>query len=362
MTEPLLYAARPVLRTRGVVREELARDLVRLEIEEDIAGLKTLCARFVALAHREGGVQEELQYLDGAVLDFGVDLVVSVGPEASARTVFRGRVSAIEAEFSEGEAPEVAVYAEDRLMDLRMTRRTRSYEDMSDADIVREIAAAHGLTAEVDVDELPHDVVQQWNQSDLAFLRERARLCRAELWCDDREHLHFSTRERRGGPEIALVRGGELLRLQARADLAHQRTDVYVSGFDADARAGIDERADESAIAGEIGSGRSGPEVLKKAFGARASQRVREVPLVVAAATSMARAELQRRARAFVQVQGVTSGTPDLAVGSRVTLERVGPPFSGGGYHVTAVRHTYDLARGLRTEFSAERPTIAGGP
>ena len=47
--------------------------------------------------------------------------------------------------------------------------------------------------------------------------------------------------------------------------------------------------------------------------------------------------------------------------GTRLTLERVGRPFSGGGYHVTRVRHTHDLARGFRTEFSAERPTLEEG-
>jgi predicted nucleic acid-binding Zn ribbon protein len=45
-------------------------------------------------------------------------------------------------------------------------------------------------------------------------------------------------------------------------------------------------------------------------------------------------------------------------VGSRVTLSRVGPPFEGGGYYVTQLRHSYDLVRGLRTRFEAERATV----
>ena len=40
------------------------------------------------------------------------------------------------------------------------------------------------------VDGPRYDVVQQLNQSDLAFLRERARLVQAELWCDGRT-LHL---------------------------------------------------------------------------------------------------------------------------------------------------------------------------
>jgi phage protein D len=349
----LFPVVRPVVRTRGIVREELCRDLIRLEIEEATDGLKTLCARFIAVG-RDG----EPAYLDGALLDFGLDMSVSVGPESGARTVFRGTISAIEAEFDEAEAPEVAVYAEDRLMELRMTQRTRSYDAMTDAEIVREVASAHQLPVEVDIEGETHDVVQQWNQSDLAFLRERARLIRAELWLDDAGTLHFKARDRRPATELTLAQGGALLSLQARADLAHQRTSVRVSGFDADARASIDEEADDAEIRGEVVSGRTGPAILRQVLGARSSQRVREVPLNTSEAAAIARAELLRRARCFVQVHGVTSGTPDMIVGTRLTLERVGRPFSGGGYHVTRVRHTHDLSRGFRTEFTAERPTV----
>ena len=72
--------------------------------------------------------------------------------------------------------------AEDKLMSLRMTRRMKTYENVSDADIAQTIAQEHGLAAEADAPGPTYDVVQQWNQSDLAFLRERARLLQAEIW------------------------------------------------------------------------------------------------------------------------------------------------------------------------------------
>jgi uncharacterized protein len=68
-----------------------------------------------------------------------------------------------------------------------------------------------------------------------------------------------------------------------------------------------------------------------------------------------------RRARGFVTVEGVARGTPDLMVGSSLELAQMGEPFDGGGYYVTQVRHTYNLAQGHRTQFRAERATI-GAP
>jgi phage protein D len=357
MTEPLFASAAPVFLVDGQVKGELARDLVRLDIDEDTGGMKRLSARFVAQGPVPGATDEGLLYLDGRVFDFGKSLEVSIGPTQVARTVFKGVVSALEAVFREGSEPEVLVFAEDKLMQLRMTRRMKTYEHQSDADIARAIAGEHGLAVEADAEGPTYDRVQQWNQSDLAFLRERARSIRAEVWISD-DTLHFTTRDKRAGTELTLVRGNRLLSLDARADLAHQRTKVKVSGYDAAARDQIDEEAGGDAIQAEIAGGRTGPDILNQAFGERVSYRVREVPLVSGEATDWARAEMLRRARAFVRVHGVTDGSPDMTVGSKVRLERVGQPFEGGGYYVTEVCHTYDLTDGFRTRFVAERPTV----
>jgi phage protein D len=357
MTEPLFAAAGPIFRVAGEVRGELARDLLRLDVAEDTAGLKTCTVRLLALGPAPGSVPEALLYLDGQVLDFGRELTVSIGPAVSARTVFSGTISGIEASFREEREPEVLVLAEDRLMDLRMTRRLRTWERTSDADIARAIAGEHGIAAEADADGPTYDRIQQWNQSDLAFLRERARLLGAEVWIAD-DTLHFKTRDRRTATALTLVRGNRLLELDARADLAHQRTRVQVSGFDAERREPIDEAADGDLIRSESTGGTSGPEALASAFGERVSYRVREVPLAAGEARDWARAEMLRRARAFVTVQGVTDGSADMVVGSQLRLERVGQPFEGDGYFVTEVHHSWDGADGFRTRFRAERPTI----
>ena len=360
MTEPLVYTSSPVFDVDGEVRGELARDLVRLEVAEGTDGLKTLSARFIAIGPQTGHSTETLMYLDGRVLDFGKQLVVSIGPPENQRIIFDGYVSAIEVSFDEGEEPEVCIHAEDRLMDLRMTRRMRTYEDMSDADIANEMASEHGLAAEVDADGPTYDRVQQWNMSDLAFLRERARLIQAEVWIDE-DTLYFKTRDRRNGTGLTLIRGNDIINVQACADLAHQRTGVHVSGYDAEARERIEESAGEDAIQGEVSGGRTGPSVLQSAFGGRVSYRVREVCLSSSEAADWARAEMLRRARGFVTLHAVTRGTPDLVVGSQLTLEQMGDPFNGGGYYVTRVRHTYDLAQGHRTHFEAQRATVGAG-
>jgi uncharacterized protein len=357
MTEALYASYAPVFRVGGTRSGELARDLLRLEVEETTSGLKTLRADFIAVGPTNDARDEQLLYLDGKLLDFGKSLEVALGPEDTQRYVFRGAISAIEARFDEADPPMVSAFAEDRLMSLRMTRRSKTYENKSDADLARAIASSHGLSADVDADGPTYDVVQQMNMSDLAFLRERAALLAAEVWITD-DKLHFKARAQRTATSLTLVKGNELLRVEIRADLAHQRTKVRVSGYDAQQRAPIDQDAGDDAVRGEVTRGRTGPSILSSAFGDRVSQRSRDVPLADGEARAWARAEMLRRARRFVVATGTTRGSPDMVVGSRLSLVNVGQPFEGGDYYATRVRHTFDLSEGMRTHFEAERATV----
>lgn len=359
MTE-LFAATAPVFKVDGTLSGEIARDVMSLRIEEATDGLKTLELRLLAEGPRPNEPDEGELYLDGRSIDFGRTVEVSIGPAAAARIVFSGAVSAIEATYLSGVVPSVTVFAEDPLMKLRMTRRMKTYENVTDADIAEAIAREHGLQVDANADGPRYKLVQQWNQSDLAFLRERARLLQAEVWCASGT-LHFATRGNRTATTISLVFGDDLLEAQLRADVAHQRTSVKVSGYDASQRERISEESGSDEIQSEISGGRTGAAVLQQAFGKRVSYRTRTDPIVSGEAHAWAKAEMLRRARGFVTVSGMTNGTADMIVGSKLSLDRVGAPFSGDGYYVTRVCHTYDLIDGFRTHFDAERPTVNEG-
>lgn len=361
MTDRFLAATAPVFRVDGSVAGALARDCRRLEVTEDTEGLKTLKLWLTALSPSPSGEEETVGYLDGTTLSFGSELGISVGPPGDDEVVFEGKVSALEIDWSEESDPLVVVFAEDRLMDLRMTRRMRTHEAASDADIARAIAREHGLRPQASADGPTYDVVQQWNVSDLAFLRERALRVGAEVWVQGNT-LHFQSRTQRTTAEVpTLVRGGNLLEVRIRADLAHQRSEVKVSGYDARKVEASNGSAGKSALGGEGMGGTTGPDALGTALGRRTAYQVLQAPLTRQEADAWAKAEMLRRARRFVTASGVTDGSPTMVVGSEVTLDRVGAPFDGGGYYVTSVRHTYDLAHGFRTRFEAERPFVRRG-
>ena len=237
-------------------------------------------------------------YLDGGVVDFGKRLVGVGRPgrrpadrvrrhDLGDRGGLRRRRAAAGGAARRGRADEAADDAPDAHL-----------HEVTDADIARQIADEHGLQADVDVDGPRYDVVQQLNQSDLAFLRERARLVQAELWCE-RPHAALAARGRAGrGPSSPWSRATDLLSVRLCADLAHQRSEVAVTGYDAPAKEVIDERAGGDVVTAEITSGRTGP--AGRRAGARAAAprcgcaRPRSTS---AEASAWAKAEMLRRAR-----------------------------------------------------------------
>jgi len=173
-----LHDSRPVIYVGGQEQPELGGGMLNLLICEQTAGLYRCEAKFSNWGQKNGTT--DFLYFDRKLLDFGKGFQIKLGGDV----LFDGRIMGLEADFPEAGPPTINVLAEDRFQDLRMTRRTRTFADMSDADVMNQIANDHSLSPSVSVTGPQYKVLAQVNQSDLAFLRERARAIDAELWMD----------------------------------------------------------------------------------------------------------------------------------------------------------------------------------
>jgi phage protein D len=346
----LLRTAHPTINLDGRDNSTLAQGLLSLSIIEQTSGLYRCEATFGNWGPRNGAI--DFLYFDRQTIDFGKTLKIKIENDV----LFEGRITALEAHFAEAREPEIAVLAEDRFQDLRMTRRTRTFDDVSDSDVFNCIAGDHGLSPSVSVTGPNYRVLAQINQSDLAFLRERARAIDAELWMEG-STLNVKSHANRGGNPIELGYGRNLHAFNVLADLAQQRTSVAVNGWDVAGKSGLQYEAAESAVSSELNGDTSGVSILQSAFGARKEALAHAVPLNSGEAQALAEAYFKLSARRFVVGRGSADTDPKLRVGAQVNIQNVGPLFSGK-YYLTEVRHLFDLAQGLRTEFTAERPGI----
>jgi phage protein D len=345
-----LRSARPRLYLAGENQPRLEQGLARLEIVETIHGLYRCEAEFINWG--EGNATPDFLYFDRKLLDFGKTFTVKLDTDV----LFDGRIMALEGNYPEGAPPNITVLVEDRFQDLRMTRRTRSFEDVSDADVARRIASDHGLTAEVSAEGPTYKMLAQVNQSDLAFLRERARSIDAELWIEDSK-LSVKTRASRRGSAIELTLARELQFFTATADLATQRTSVTANGWDVGGKSRLQHEAEESVIQGELNGDASGVSILRSALGERKEAVAHAVPLNSNEVQAVAESSFKNCARRFVVGRGTAATQAKLRVGALLDLKALGPLFNGK-YYVVEARHLFDSTKGLRTEFTAERPGI----
>jgi phage protein D len=345
-----VVSSRPSFSVGGQDRPQLTGGLMAMRVHEHVRGLYACEATFGNWGPSAGGTG--FLYFDRQMLDFGKDFAVSV----SGRKVFSGRVMGLEAEWLEASPPALTVLAEDRFQDLRMTRRTRTFDNVTDESVFRTIAGDHGLTPSIDVNGPQHVVLAQVNQSDLAFMRERARAIDAELWIED-STLNVKSHASRGGAPLRLGLGSGLRSFTILADLADQRSSVDVTGWDVSAKNGLKETATDSVLGAELHGGQSGATVLQQAIGERKETVVHSVPLSSGEAKSHAEALFRQRARRFLHGRGVAEPNPALRVGASIRIEALGPLFSGE-YYVSEVKHVFENVRGLRTEFAAERPGL----
>jgi uncharacterized protein len=355
-TDQVIVAARPEVRVDGTTIDDLTNGLEVMRVHEGRETPATLELEVGNWGTPAAGGTPDFRFLDRRQLDFGKRIEVAF----RSSTIFRGRITGLEVVFPRSGVPGLVVLAEDELQVLRLARRTRTFENVTDEDVVRSVAGDHGLTANVDLPGPTHACVAQLDQSDLAFLRDRVRAVGGELWVRDGE-LHAAQRPSRAGrgrpPRLRVNQ--EISELRVRADLAHQATEVVVGGWDVAAAAAIAERAGDSVLGAEAQDGETGATILRRAFGERVQTVAATAPAGTAEAQARAAAIFRARARRFLRGEAVCVTAGAVAVGGRFTLEGAGAPFSGD-YQVIDVVHRFDVAAGARSEIMFERAVLKG--
>ncbi|HUE78384.1 MAG TPA: contractile injection system protein, VgrG/Pvc8 family [Sphingomicrobium sp.] len=339
--------ARPALEIDGVRQQNLEAALLTMECSEAV---DTVSRAELIFGNWGGPDSSGFQHFDRKTIEFGKRLVVKLG---DAR-LFEGRITAILAGYPDGGPPTIGLIADDNLQDLRMTRRSRAFDNKSLGDIVRQIAGEHGLTADVSLSGGTMKVVAQVNQSDLALLHDLARREDAQIWLEGTKLRAAKTRP---ADKVELRWAGSLREFHVEAELAHQRSALVASGWDVAAKTAISQQADQAAISSEAHNLDLGSAILEKAFKRRVDTLAHHVPFDTQEAKAIAEAGYRQIARRFVSGRGVAETRPGLKVGATLALSGLGQLFDGE-YRATSVHHLFDATEGQRSEFGCERPGL----
>lgn len=349
------YSATPTVQLNGRANDKVTAQLLSMEMREHEGGMSALELRFSNIVSLPTG-GSDFAFEDGTLVKLGAAVQVYAGEVTSPTEIFRGKITALEGRFRQDGAPDLVVLAEDALQAARMKRRTKNWESVTLAQIVQQVATGLGLTAVSNGLDANIGTQQQFNESDLGFLRRLLARYDADLQVVGTE-LHAAPRSQAQRTAITLDLTSQLRELRVLADLAHQVTQVTATGWDYAQGQTINAISSTTSLG--PGSGTSGKDWLSIALAVRSEQLARFAALDATDAQSIVDSDFAERVRQFVVAHGVAEGNPNLRVGSFVTLTGLGPRFSNT-YYTTATVHRFDLEQGYETRFAAECAYLGG--
>ncbi|HEY2383499.1 MAG TPA: contractile injection system protein, VgrG/Pvc8 family [Terriglobia bacterium] len=349
LTQDAVYSAIPTVQVDGQFNDVIANQLLGMEMREREGGMSSLELRLSNFGSFQGGLAD-LAFEDGQILKLGTQLKVFAGNVNSPTEIFRGKITALEGRFPRSGPPELVVLSEDSLQGARMKRRTKTWDVSTLGDIVTQVANGLGLTPQVNGLDAGVGTEQQFNETDLGFLRRLLARYDADLQVVGDE-LHASPRSQVQRTSLQLDMNSQLREVRVLADLAHQVTQVTVTGWDFQQGQTISATSQSSDFG--LGSGQTGKDWLTQALSERSEQAGQFANSDQSEAQALADAEFVQRLRRFVVAHGCAEGNPGLRVGTWLNLTGLGPRFSNY-YYVTSAIHRWDTDKGYETEFTAE--------
>jgi len=296
-----------------------------------------------------------------AGIDFGSRVEISAGAvrdDGTTATLISGEVTTL-AQDTDASGTWTVVRGYDMAHRLCRGRRTRTFLDATDGDIVRRVGSEAGLeVGDIDDDGAVHDHVGQFNLSDWEFLRSRANERGREVGVVDGRLVWHAPHAHDSAPDPAddlgtepqalqLALGSNLLRLSPRVTAAEQVGEVWVRGWDPATKQPVRGSARTATVSAAVAAD---PSALASQFGAApylvADRPVRDEAEADAVAASVA----EQIAGAHAEMTGLAVGDPRLVPGAAISVGCVGWPHDGR-YVLTSARHRYEET-GYHTEIT----------
>ena len=180
----------------------------------------------------------QVSHSDGSLFAVGGAIEISLGYVDSLNKVLQANITSLEPVFTSGAPPVLTVGGYGYAHRLARGRRTRSFVKMKDSAIVAQVAREAGLRADVKDTGVALPYVAQGNQTDWAFLRERAARIGHEVFVRD-QVLHFRPPATGTPAKQTLDLADDVTEFRPRLSAVGQVGEVTVRGWDVVRKAAV---------------------------------------------------------------------------------------------------------------------------
>lgn len=337
--------------------DALMQDILQVTVDESLH-LPCMCTLIIRNTARSGRTDDEFWQHEGS-FSVGKTLEVSLTSstttdeafdEEITGTLFNGEITAIETQFTSGSEAPIIIRAYDISHRLHRGRFIRSFQDMTDSDIVNKIIGEVGISSGiVDATSPKHDYVFQENQTNMEFLRMRAARNGYELFVQDNK-LNFRKPKSVGTVELTWRK--DLFDFRVRVSSAEQIKEVEVRGWDYTKKEAISSnKTSQSKVITTTDHGK-GTTTSSSFSGKPSSPKVLVVDRPInssSEADTIAQSLFDELSGEFVVADGRADGNPNIRPGKSIKVSEMSK--YSGTYYVTETRHIY-AENSYSTEFS----------
>ena len=304
---------------------------------------------------------------DAQLFHEGNTVAIKMGYVDDLQDLMEGEITQISPTFPESGLPTIEIKGHSRLHWLHGDHNTRTFQNVTDKQIAEQLAQQAGLEVRAEDAQVQYDYVMQPNQTDLQFLRARAKLIHFEVLVENKTLIFRKAKETEAkiytlvwAPvQQGLLTGPNTLPLKSfspNMDALKQVSQVQHRAWDYKSKQVIVGQAGTGDVT-KMGGTQSGCDVRQSAFGKPRQQvQVRTPVASQGELDQQTKAANNESAMNLIWGTATTIGVPDLVSGSVVALQGLGPRFSGQ-YYLDQATHTIG-SNGYDISFTVRRNSI----
>jgi phage protein D len=318
--------------------------LRRIAVNDRLSGVGVFSLVFQSAA---------LPVRDLGFLGLGSRVEIHVGYKDAVEKVFEGDVTGFKTTLS-GQGPEqLAVRGAGDLHRLHHGKHCRSFGRKTAAQIIRALAEAHSLRAEVEDFGAAREFSAAREETDLELVLRLAALYGREVYASEGT-LYAASEITLRADQIIYEWGKGLADFEAEENIQGLVPGYTACGWDCEKAEGFTARAGPADMPLRVGGDSHWSSLVRANLsaweGLCADSRYQDAQDAREAAAAL----LQRNSFRFGRARGSGEGNCKLRPGMRVTIKAAGGAFSGE-YIADSVCHRFDYSGGYRTDFSLKR-------
>ena len=334
------------------VSTEFLEDILQISVEQSLHSP----SMFMIILRNEyfpGREQQDKAWKHEEFLKIGKSITLDLQGSKTAQfnkekksNIFEGEITAIECQFDDNSQAPIVIRGYDLSHRLHRGRHNRSFQNMTDGDIVRKITQEVGITpGDIKSGDIVHEYLFQENQTNMEFLRERAFRLGFELYIKENK-LFFCPPQDRGKLQLTWLK--EINSFRVKVNSAEQVSSVEVRGWNYKEKIAITATATNDEVITENKNGK-GKNISSK-FNTTPQMIVVDQPIFeTKEAEKMAQSLCNELGGEFISADAMAEGNSEITVGKVIELGNMGQ--YNGKYYITETRHLYHR-RIYTTEFT----------